>query len=264
VHYPVYILADENGVPYKSLNGSLNVHQADVHTVITNELFHRHTGISTTVSVAAVPGDTSIDVVSVTGFAQGNFLELENGSVEPTLPVVTDITGTVITLDRPLDQALPIGADVHQISVDMNVVGSLASPIIFSVEPDNAEAWHIVSFILSATFITEADDSKFGNLPALENGCTLRGYNGTYGVYRTFTNWKTNSDIKLDMYDLPYTDKSGGGLFGMNGNGDIRNRTGVAPHINATAGDKIELWIQDDLSGLSSFKLKAQGHIEGV
>jgi len=266
VHYPVYILADENGVPYESLNGALNVHHADVHMMMFNELFHRHTGTDTTIAVAVVAGDTGFEVADASGFSVGDYMQLSNGIVETTFPRITSILGNIIIGDRPLDQDMPVGADVSQVQVDMNVSGTLANPVIFTVNPDNTEHWHIVSFILSATFSTEADDGKFGNLAALTNGCTLRGYNGTAGVYRTFTNWKTNSDIKLDMYDLPYTDKAGGGgsTYGMNGNGDIRNRTGFAPKLDAVAGDRLELLIQDDLSGLASFKLKTQGHVEGV
>jgi len=264
VHYPAFILADAEGNPIGSLNGALDIHDADVHKMMFNELFHRHTGTNTTIRVAASAGDTSIDVVNAAGLANGSFLELENGITEPTFPQITNIAGTVLTLDRPIDQDFPIGANVQQISVDMNVAGSLAAPVIFKVEPDNAEYWHIVSFILSATFPNAPADDLFGDQAALTNGCVLRGYSGTTGQYRTFTNWKTNADIKLDMYDLPYTDKAGGTNHGMNGNGDIKNRTGATPHLDSAAGDVIELLIQDDLTGLASFKLKAQGHVEGI
>ncbi len=262
VQYPVYILADASGVPYESLDGAINVNQIDITTGVVNELFHRHTGIATTVRVAVVAGDTSVDVVSAGGFSAGDYLAITGVNTEPTLPVITGIAGTVLTLDRPLDMSMAIGSSVLATAIDMNVVGSLASPIVFSIEPNSTEHWHIISFILGATFSSDTDDSKFGNLAALTNGCTLRNYNGTTGVYQTLTNWKTNSDIKLDMYDLPYTSKSGGGKFGMNGNGDIKNRTGSAPHINGALGDKLELWIQDDLSSLTTFRLKAQGHRE--
>ena len=243
--------------------GALDVHDADIHSAMFNEYFHQHTATVTTLSVAASAGDTSIEVTSIAGFAKGNFLQLENGIVEPTFPQISVIpAGTTLILDRPLDQDLPIGANVTKLLVDMNVVGTLANPQIFEVVPDNTEFWHIISFILSATFPTAAADDLFGDGTALPNGCTLRGYNGTTGLYRTFTNWKTNADIKLDMYDLPYTDKAGGTNHGMNGNGDIHNRTGAVPKLDATKGDRLELLIQDDLSALVTFRLKAQGHIE--
>jgi len=211
-----------------------------------------------------VAGDTSVTVVDASGLSVGNYLQLENGVLETTFPIITAIVTNTITLDRPLNIAFPIGATVEKILVDMSVVGSLASPQSFKLSPDSDELWHIMSFIISSTFNTAADDSLFGNLPALTNGIILRGYSAAADQYRTFTNWKTNSDIKLDMYDVPYTDKAGSGLFGLNGNGAIYLRTGATPTLDGTAGDYLEVLIQDDLSTLNTLKLKGQGHIEGV
>lgn len=243
--------------------GALDVHDADIHSAMFNEYFHQHTGVNTTLALDASAEDVEVEFTSVAGFAIGNYLQLENGVVEPTFPRITDITGTTVTLDRPLNyDFLAATSTVIQILIDMNITGTLAAPKIFNLVPDNLEHWHIVSFILSATFPTAAADDLFGDLTALTNGCVLRGYNGTTGQYRTFTNWKTNADIKLDMYDLPYTDKAGGTNHGMNGNGDIKNRTGAVPKLDATKGDRLELLIQDDLSSLVTFRLKGQGHIE--
>ena len=111
-----------------------------------------------------------------------------------------------------------------------------------------------------------ADDSKFGSMAVLLRGCVLRGYNATAGQYRTFTDWKTNSDIKMDMFDVVYTDKAGGGDFGTNARGSIKIGTGAVPSLDGVAGDYLELLVQDDLTlagELLLFQLKGQGHIEG-
>lgn len=262
----IMVGVDENGNPslINSLHNALNVHEAHVHHLPVNEFFHAHTGVATTIAVASAVNDTSIEVVSAIGFVIGDFLQIENGVIETTFPVITNIVGNVFTLDRPLNHAYSIGDSVEVILIDMSVVGSLAAPVSYKLSPDPNQVWHVMSFIISATFTTAADDSLFGNLTALTNGVVLRGYDGTTGTYRTFTNWKSNSDIKLDMYDVPYTDKAGAGLFGMNGNGAIYIRTGAVPELNGSAGDYLEILIQDNVSGLSSLKLKGQGHLENI
>lgn len=245
-----------------SLKNSLDIHDADVHDIPVNEYFHRHTGVGTTLTVANVAGATSITVADVTGFNVGDFFQIENGVIETTFPQITAIVGNVFTLDRPLDNAFSIGDTVEVVSFNMNVIGSLASPIAFRLIPDQNQLWHIVRFLLGMIHDSAADDSKFGNVTALTNGCVLRAYNATADQHRTFTLWKSNSDIKMDMFDLDYTDKAGPGVFGTNGRGSVKIATGAVPKLNGVAGDYMELLVQDDLSGLARFSLKGQGHIE--
>ena len=245
---------------------ALNIHDADIHEVPVNEYFHRHTGVNTTLTAATTGGvSTSITVASVTGFAIGNLLHITDGNYEVTFQKITNIAGLVITLDRPLDQSFAIGDTVSQVVINMNVLGTLAAPVSYKITPHPNQIWHIVSFILGITHSTAADDSAFGDIAALTNGVVLRGYNAASGQYRTFTNWKSNGDIKMDMGNVVYTDKAGGGLFGVTGDGSIRERTGAAPRIDSTGitTDFLEILIQDDLTALTSLRLKAQGHIEG-
>jgi len=94
----------------------------------------------------------------------------------------------------------------------------------------------------------------------LYNGIVIRAFvNGQYG---TFTNWKNNSDIKLYMYYVEYTDKAGGGDFGTNCRGSF-NRIGVIIKLDPDQGDFVEFLVQDPLT-ITSLKIKMQGHVEGA
>jgi len=229
---------------------------------IVNGYIHRHTATSTTLTVATNINDTSITVDSVVGFAVGDFLHIGETFLytEPLHPQITDITGSVITLDGPVNNAYEIGTDIIEAVVDLSsAVGTLSSPATYIYRPraDNVE--HIYRIILSMTHAAAADDSKFGGIAALTNGVVLRAYiNGQYG---TFTNWKANSDIISDMYDVAYTDKTGGGLNGTSARGSFI-RVGVTIELRADRGDFLELLVQDDITALESFKIKAQGHVE--
>lgn len=262
-------LHDGDNNPISSIDGALDVHDADVHTVPVNELFHRYTGVETTLAAPAAAGTTVITVVDDTGFTDGLPFQLEDAAgafIEVTFPTIISGVGTnTWQLDRPLDRAYATGDVVEEVATNLAVIGTIGAPVSFKLIPDPDQTWHIVRFLLAMVHTTAGDDSRFGNIAGgLTNGCVLRGYNATAGMFRTFTNWKTNFDIKMDMFNLPNTDKAGAGNYGTNGRGSIRDGTGASPHLDADAGDYLELLIQDDLSTLVKFNLKGQGHIEGL
>lgn len=265
-------LHDGFGNPIGSLKGAIDIHDADVHDVPVNELFHRHTGVSTALAATTIAGvTTSIQVDDGALFNNGDIFQIEETvdgitTIEVTFPtIITGGTTNTFTLDRPLDNAFGIGASVEVVTTNMAVNGSLVAPVIFQLIPDSLQEWHVVRFLLGMIHAAAADDSRFGDIAGgLQNGCVLRGFDGASGRYRTFTNWKTNSDIKMDMFDLTYTDKAGGGNFGSNGRGSIRDGTGAAPKLDGATGGLLELIVQDDLTTLIDFKLKGQGHIEGL
>lgn len=257
-------LTDGYGNPIGSLGGAINIHDADVHKVLINEYFHNHTGTTTTIAVASSAGDTNITVTSAVGFAIGDNIQIEDGVIETTFPSIVDINGSVFILDRPLDYGFDVNDSVEEVSYDMNVVGTIENPISFKLIPDKDQTWHIVRFLFSMTHSTAGDLGLFGNQAALANGVVVRGYDGSTNQYKTFTNWKTNADIKDDMYDVNFDMRSGGGgTYGTTGRGSIKIGTGATPTINGANGDYLEILIQDDLTGLVTYHQKAQGHIEG-
>lgn len=259
-----------NGVDWinTSIDGALNIHDSHIHHVPVNEFFHLHSGLITTVNWDVLPGSRVITVLDDTIFAVGDELQLTTAAGtfrESTFPVITaiDLVTHVLTLDRPLDSAWSIGDTVEIIFENMAVTGSLYSPVSYKMYPIPGTIMHVESFVLNITMSSTGDDSIFGNLTELTNGAILRAYNGAQGLYGTFTNWKTNGDIRMDMATIEYHDKAGGGLHSVAGDGRISERTGAIPELIADNGDYLEILIQDDLVALATFRLKAQGHIEG-
>ncbi|MCK4758731.1 MAG: hypothetical protein KAT69_01710 [Candidatus Aminicenantes bacterium] len=258
-------LMDGFGNPIGSLGGAIDTHKADVHNIPVNDYVHRH--VSPTTLVAAVTaGDIQIQVADATGFVVGEYVHMGpiGNTKEPIHPQVTvqDIPGGIVTLDRPIDFSYANGEDVSVAIVNMvtgSVGATLAAPVVYRYLPHNGQVEHIERLLFSMVHNTAADDSKFGGEAALANGIVLRAFiNGQYG---TFTNWKTNSDIKLDMFDVEYTDKAGGGDFGTNGRGSF-NRIGVVIKLDPAQGDFVEFLVQDP-QDILSLKIKMQGHVEG-
>jgi len=257
-------LYDSEWKPIWSLNWALNIHDADVHNVPVNEYFHRHTWVTTTVNAPVIKWDYIITIAD-TNINNWDNIQIEDWVVETTFPtVISWWWTTTLTLDRPLDNAFAVDDPVEVVTTEMNVLWTIANPVSFKIEADQNQIWHIVRFLLWMTHSSTADDSKFWSIPALENWVILRWYNAETQTYRIFTNWKTNKDIKLDMYDVAYTDKAGWGLYWTNSRGSIKLWTGATPRIDWAVWDFVEILIQDDLTWLESFNLKAQWHIEGL
>ena len=165
---------------------------------------------------------------------------------------------TSLTLDRPTDLAYDTTAVIERVSENIAVDGT--TTVISSIEPPPDEVWHITRLVLSMLDATSMDDAKFGGITALQNGVTIRENKDT--GYHTLTNWKANSDMVEDYYDLNYADKAGSGLFGLRGRWTFKNG-GAIVKLDGSLGEKLEILIQDDLTGLVHFGVKAQGHEEG-
>lgn len=251
------------GGPYKTLNGAVNVHVTDLHNIVINDYIHAH-GASTTLTLAISKGDTNIDVVNASVFSVGDFIHLGPGveTIEPIHPEITAITVNNVELDRPLDNDYINGTTILKAIVDLNTtIGSLVAPISYKYFPQAGRIEHIHRIISSMIHPSAADDSKFGDMVALINGVVFRAQIG--GILGTFTNWKSNRDLILDMVDVIYTDKAGPGLFGTRARGSF-SELDVAIVLDQSQGDFLEILIQDNITALSSFRIKAQGHVEGA
>lgn len=252
-----------------SYRGTLNVNNAWVNRKIVNETFHQHDG-TTNLNSAASEGDISISVDDTTGFIVGSEIKLEEtvagvGVQEigvMTITIVAAGTPGTLTLDRPIGFDYTTAALVSNVETDMSsVVGSLASPEIYEIDPPPGTIWQFTRIIFSMVHSAAGDDGKFGGIAALTNGVALRA---TTAAGRTvvYANWKTNADISLDMYDVVYTDKAPAGANGTKGRWTFTKAEVVAElDGDASPIQKLEVLVQDDLTGLTSFTMRAQGRV---
>ena len=238
-------------------------HDPSLNVPGVNAAFHVNpaedaTLAETLVAVAAVAGDTSVEVGDATGFSVGDSLEIHNGDKELSFPRITVIAGDTLTLDRPLDRSYAVGDFVDQIQPNLAAypAASLAAPMSFRVCPPATFNWKIARLIIQMTHSTAGDDSLFGNQPAIVSGVVLRAQKG--GVYDALSVWRSNGDIVADDYDLTYTDKAGPGLFGTRSRWTFTH-LGGNPILNGDDGDFLELLVQGDISGNTFVGVKAQG-----
>jgi len=175
-------LHDGFGNPISSLDGALDVHQADVHIIPVNDYAHRHIS-PTTLAAPVTAGDTQMQVVDATGFTVGEYVHMGpiGNTKEPTHPQVTvqDIPGGIVTFDRPIDFDYVIGEEVSVAIVNM-VTGSagatLVAPVVYRYRPHNGFVEHIERLLFSMVHNTSADESCFGGGAALATGIVIRAF----------------------------------------------------------------------------------------
>jgi hypothetical protein len=242
----------------------LDIHNADVHNQVINRYLHQHTATETTIAIETAPNDYQITVASAAGFAIGDYIHINTTSFETTHPQITAIVGNVFTLDRRLDVTHLVGDTVTKAIIDMAAagqVGTMAAPQEYAMWPEGDTVFHITRILFALTHGTAGDLGLFGDLAPLANGVLIRvRLNGQYG---TLTNWKTNADMKTDMFDVEFDSRSGGGgTWGTSGRGTF-TETGAVLRLDGATNDQLEVYIQDDITLLDSFTMKAQGHLEG-
>jgi len=260
-------MAAGDGESIDSLSNALNVHGSDPHRIIYNQFLHYDTVTTTTLAADAIVNTSTIELTSAAGFAIADEIKISNGSQEPLFFKIINLSGTTATLDTPLTFSHLAGADVTKIYTNMATAGlttgaSIAAPIIFTSHIPTDAIVHITSMSVVMTDTSAMDFTTFGGTTALPNGCALGAMsNGIHGYY---TNWKKNLDLDSDAFPVNYQTKVGGGEYGLSAIYSIKNSTDSIVYLNGALGDRFELRAQDPLTALTIFKIKLQGHYEGV
>jgi len=238
----------------------------DPGSAAISQSIHRHTTPSTVLTVPTIGDGTvyQITVADATGFVVGDYIHVNTTSVETTHPKITAISSptgvSTFTLDRRLDRAHSIGDAISKAILNLATIttGAMATPVEYYAGPPVGEVWYITRLIISMTHGTAGDLGKFGGITALPNGILIRVK--INGMYSTLTNWKTNMDMKADVYDVVFDDRaSGSGIYSTSAKGDFK-AIGVEVRLDGALSDRIELYVQDNLTGIVTLTAKAHGH----
>lgn len=243
--------------PVVAADGSIPVNLRDQTTRMVDVPFARPLGASTTLSVAASVNDRTITVADATGFAAGQTVFIYSVDRFDLVEEVGAPVGNVITLDTPLSYAFGIGTTVINLTAEMAVNGSV-TPQTFVAGPVLVDTVAEITG-LSGVLVDnlDMDDSKFGGIPALTNGCVLR-LNSTEII--NYANFKTNGDISAYVRSpIPYNQKAGGGSYSAPFVTSFAGQSNRGVVVTLTAGQTIDLIVQDDLTALLSFKMYITG-----
>jgi hypothetical protein len=229
--------------------------------------FVRNLNGENALTVQAEVEDTTITVDDATGAVVGQSVILTDATnVRFYIGHIIAINALVITLDSPISSVFPIATTVvGYLSHDMNVLGSLASPIVFGAragEPSSAPLPTVVvdmTRVLSSMLTTTTPTlNQFGNITALTNGCVLRINNGD-GTYTNILNIKSNFDLAAVAYDLNIYSVTGQGLDGLSWRLTFGGEEKMGTVIRLDSTQDLEWIVQDDLTGLTTFECIAEG-----
>ncbi len=247
-----------------SYKGALDVNSKWV-TKIVNDEFHQHTGVSTNPTTGITAGDINVVVDDATGFSDGDKIKIEEnvdgvGVQEVGIITLTDVTGSTLQFDRPVGFDYTVAASIEEVITNMAVSGTLASPEIFEIDPPLGTIWQFTRVLPRILDTAAMDDGLFGSQDALTNGVALRATT-TAGRTVIFANWKTNGDMRADMYNVDYLPKAPAGQYGLGGKWTFTNLQIVAElDGDASPIQKLEVLIQDDITQ-DLFAMKGQGRV---
>lgn len=240
----------------------------DTQTLVLNRYLAKFHGHTTTLSVAASAGDTSIFIQTddYAGFALQDRLFINFGILEENnYPIITVKPGSPeLTLNKPLDKSYPIGTAVQHIVIDASTeVGTLANPIIFRIKPPPGLTYNLRQAVGVIEMDLAGDSSKFGDITGgLLNGFIVRAK--INGIINTRTTIRKNLDFDDDTaIDVKYNQRAPGGKFGVIVTYDFAT-AGVHIPLNGDGvdgGDYLEVLIQDDVSSLNILRVKFHGYI---
>lgn len=255
-------LYDGTGNPISSFSWAIDVHTSDPHHFWIFHNFFRELSLHTFANPAAA-WDTSITLTDATGIVIWSSLHIDTSIAnhEHTTITAKNVVWNVVTLDRPLDKAHTAGNEVHRVSLNANQNASLASPSIYVVRPPSWDVWHMKKVKVVITDNAAMDFTTFWGITALANGVLLRRYDWTTGLYTTFFNAKTNADFILWSDEFAFQTKTGWGEYSFQATVNLEE-VDVIFHLDWTEWDRLELWIQDDISALTSVNFVASWHIE--
>lgn len=252
------MIVDNMGEIINSTNNSLDVAIQDQYTDLVDYFFCRDIR-GLILSQPMVIDSYTVTVTDASLVTIGNYLCIQENKRAFQTKILNKV-GNVLTIDTPIDYNFSVNAYISERTPLMNYNGSV-TPGRYILKPIPGVKWDITRILFSMVISSAGSDVLFGNLPALTRGIVLRKSNG---IHHTIFNAKTNGDFALRTYDVTYSDKAvPAQSYGIRGwrafNGQDRN--GIVIRLDGDLDEQLEILIQDDLSGLTSFRMVGQGHV---
>lgn len=242
-------------------NEGIPVNIQDQTTQPVDTLFARSLSSFTLSADTGVSGETAFVYIFTATAGHGIIAGDEIGLFDAPanrffFATVLNVAVNVITVDRPIDHNFTAAiTEGRIITTEMAVNGSV-TPVIYTLNAGSIPI-DITRTIIQMLDATAMDDGTFGGLPALTRGLVFRHFNGWQ---KTIFCLKTNGEIRQFCYDVEYSPSAPAGQFGLGARITFggQNKHGVVLRVKNT--DVLQWVVQDDLTGLISLKIAAEGH----
>ncbi|MBT7628770.1 MAG: hypothetical protein HN597_03575 [Desulfobacula sp.] len=219
-----------------------------------------------TLASNASPNDYDIVLVDATGLNVGDGIAMFQNSSNPAsyFGIVLGIAANTLTMDTPVDRSFLTASTplIFEVNCQANVDGSV-TPQIHSVVNGSTIPIHITRVIIHITDGTAMDDGTFGGIAALTRGVVLRKLNAD-GSFDNYWNRavKTNGDFGLLSFDIAYDSKAPAGVYGFRMKYSFSGEDKHGVTCELLEDEQLQLVVQDDLTGLVSFQIMAEGHLD--
>jgi len=250
--------AFEGEVDVNVTNDNINTSSLPRVETPLNAFFAELVGSFTTLAEDVTLNNNQLNV-SGGSWSVGDQLQMNSGTGRSYRGYVMAVSGSTLTLDTPFDYMFVTGAVIFEINTNLAVDGS-STTRIFQVGPVGADTDAYVSrLIFHCVDNSAGTDDKFCGDNALTNGLVFRYSDGfKFNIW----NIKTNGDLIKLAYDITYSDKVGGSLNGVGSRlsyaGDDKHGT----YLYLTNDTTLEIWVQDDLTGINEVTFTAQGYLK--
>ncbi len=248
------------GVP-TDLSGNVEVALQDQHTEMIVAPIHVLINSGLLLASPTVADDTTLTLTAGHGASAGNIICIKEAT-HFYVGGILDFAGgaNVPTMDTPLDHAFTTAALACVGNPNLNVLGSLASPVIAHLSPPPGVQWDITRVHVRMVDNTIMDAGTFAGIAALTNGIVLRR---TDGDSKNVGNAKSNGDLIGLASSYAFDDKPPSGLYGFTVNLVFsgQEHVGVTMRIDGATADELQLIIQDDLQGIAELRATAIGHV---
>ena len=199
--------------------------------------------------------DTQIQVAAGHGITVGDSLIIYTVNYHWQVEVIS-VSTNLITLESPSYLSFKV-ADTTIIRGKTDLNGaSTGVTYKFGLPGSSQDPIDINAALLIMGHSTQGDDGDFGDQTALANGLLLRKVNAikfNLGIY------KTNRDFRLNNANIEYSDKGPAGTYGTNIKFFLQGQENFDQVIRLCYGDFLTALRQDDLSGLSFFRISLIG-----
>jgi hypothetical protein len=193
------------------------------------------------------------------GIVAGNeVILLDTASDKSLLADVISVATNTIEIDRPIDHDFKVASTLGRIVTTNMAVNGSTTPQIFSARAGTVpiDFTRFLIKILGAG-ATAMDDSRFGNITALNRGLVFRIVNT---FQKTIFNFKTNGEIANYCFDIRYSDKAPAGQHGFSSRITFGGQSKHGVVLRISDDDVLQWVVQDDLTGLSKVQVVGEGH----
>ncbi len=249
--------AGVTGMNVNVTNSSIDVALQDQTTRNFSFYFKRLLNLVTFASGVSA-NDRTVDLVAGHGMTTADDLTVLEDD-EPYQGSVVSVVSNTIALDNLFPYPYTVAAVAARTNRNLNVNGA-STYVEFNINPLGSAIWDITNLTFLIVGATAMGDDTFGDLSALTNGILVR--KKLNGVYYNIFNCKTNGDFRSALGIGEYTQKAGGGDYSFSSRHQFGGQSGFGTvvRLNGSLGEELQIVIQDDLTGLSTFYATAIGH----